>query len=475
MNALTVQQRKFVYLGGILLLLIPIISLGMPPSDKDGQNGGSIARMRQELDLGESDLGELDPASSAMNLVLLGLRGVAANILWMQAEDAKLHKDFPQLRVTTDSIVRLQPHYVKVWEYNSWNLSYNVSAEWDAVPDRYFWVKEGAKFLQRGVQRNRKAPDLYWTVGRVYGHKIGMSDEAKYFRRYFKADPDPKFKGGPDFDFNKGGEDNYLVAKGWFQQANDVEATGQVRQRIMDRSIFRSYPARSQLDYASALYKYGFNEEFDAEAGDRNLSAAEQDALQLRVREKLRDITRSAWEIGLDDWTKKYGQELITLEYLPGVVVSIRLEMSNDEIHEMAKSPEEENLLKRAVDQYQKMNNYRYWRTRALSEAETDTAEAHWLLFAADQQYWKQEAPMARQLAEQSMALFAKTVEKFPDLKSEDNFIEEILTLMLVWQNSLQFLGEPVPETYPLKDIWDEHQGALPEVRTRFERRSWRQ
>jgi hypothetical protein len=34
--------------------------------------------------------------------------------------------------------------------------------------------------------------------------------------------------------------------------ANDKEAAGQ-RQRIMDRMLFRSYPARSQFDYADAL------------------------------------------------------------------------------------------------------------------------------------------------------------------------------------------------------------------------------
>lgn len=466
MNNLTSQHRKFVYLGAILLLLIPIIWLGMP-ADGTPNSGGTISRLRQQLDLGESDLGDLDPSGAAMNLALLGLRGVAANILWIQAEEQKNHKDWAELRVTTDSIIRLQPHYVKVWEYNGWNLAFNVSAEWDAVPDRYFWVKEGGKFLQRGVERNRRSPDLKWHVGRVYGPKIGLSDEARFFRRYFYQDPDPQYDNGPDPEFNNSGEDNYLVAKRWFQTANDAEK--EARQSIMDRSIFRSYPARSQLDYAAALYKYGFREEYDREVGDRKLTDEEAKALELRVREKLKEQTRQAWALGLEDWTVRYGQELFAVEYLPGVIVQMRLEMADDEIRSLGKTPEGTAQLRRAVDQYQKMNNYRYWRTRALCESEPETAEAHWALFAAKEEYRKQN-PAARTFAEQSMALFEKTLEKYPELRDEDNFVEEALTAVLVWNLYMRLEGEKLPEMYPLKTLWEEKQALVPEIERRFER-----
>lgn len=470
MNNLTSQQRKFVYLGAILLLLIPIIWLGMP-ADGTPNSGGSIARLRQKYDLGESDLGRLDPSGAAMNLALLGLRGVAANILWMKCEEQKNQKDWPELRVTTDSIIRLQPHFEKVWEYNGWNLAYNVSAEWDAVPDRYFWVKEGGKFLQRGVERNRRSSALRWHVGRVYGPKIGLSDEARYFRRYFYQDPDPQFNKSADPEFNVTNEDNYLVSKRWFQQANDAEANG-VRQTIMDRSIFRSYPARSQLDYAAVLYKYGFREEYDREVGDRKLTDEEAKALEIRVREKLKEQTRAAWVVGLDDWTRRYGQELFSVEYLPGVIVQMRLEMSEDELKSLGKTPEGIAQLRRAVDQYQKMNNYRYWRTRALCESETDTAEAHWALFAAGEEYLKQNTSEAQAFAETSMTLFEKTLQKYPELRDEDNFVEEALKAVLIWTKVLSLRGVKPPDTFALKSLWDEKQALMPEIERRFERDS---
>lgn len=470
MNKLTSQQRKFVYLGAILLLLIPIIALGMP-ADGTPNSGGSIARLRQQLDLGESDLGDLDPSGAAMNLALLGLRGVAANILWVKAEEQKNHKDWAELRITTDSIIRLQPHFEKVWEYNGWNLAYNVSAEWDAVPDRYFWVKEGGKFLQGGVDRNRKSSALRWHVGRIYGPKIGLSDEARFFRRYFYQDPDPQYNNGPDPKFNVEGKDNYLAAKVWFQEANDAEGKG-VRQTIMDRSIFRSYPARSQLDYASALYKFGFREEYDREVGERKLTDEEAKVLELRVREKLKETTRVAWEQGLNDWTKGYGQELFSVEYLPGVIVQMRLEMSEDELKSLGKTPEGIAQLRKAVDSYQKMNNYRYWRTRALCESETDTAEAHWSLFAAGEEYLKQNTAESQAFAEKSMELFEKTLEKYPELRDEDNFVEQALKSVMIWTDVLNLRGVKPPETFALKSLWDERQALIPEIRKRFERDS---
>ena len=137
MNNLTSQQRKLIYLVGIIILLIPIIVLGLPSDGKNGVGGGVLSQLRSKYELGETDLGDVDASSAAMNLVLLGMRGVAVNMLWMDLDMQKDMKRWAEMQATTESIVRLQPHYEKVWDFNGWNLAYNTSAEWDAVPDRY--------------------------------------------------------------------------------------------------------------------------------------------------------------------------------------------------------------------------------------------------------------------------------------------------------------------------------------------------
>jgi len=256
MNKLTSQQRKLVYLAGIVILSIPIVVLGTPTTNEEG-SGGFLAQMRQKHDLGESTLGQVDPTSVTMNLVLLGLRGVATNLLWMEHEEQRNTKNWAQMRATTQSIIMLQPHYLKVWRFHGWNLAFNVSAEWDGVADRFYWVKEGTKFTMEGCKRNRRYPELYWDVGGLTGKKIGNSDEWKYFRQFFKVDPDTeRYQGGPDSDINPEGKDNYLVAKDWYKRANTVEDKHEQHQEA--RILFRSNAAHSQFDYANALNREGF-------------------------------------------------------------------------------------------------------------------------------------------------------------------------------------------------------------------------
>src|ERR1700722_11353984 len=187
MNRLSSRQRKLVYLGGILILLIPIIYLGRPGAGEE--TGGKLAQLRTKYDLGENQLGKVDPTSAAMNLVLLGFRGIAADLLWSQADENEQTKNWAELKANVDAIIMLQPHFVRVWQFQGWNLAYNVSAAWDLVPDRYYWVKEGAKFLKRGRDINAKIAQMPYEEGRILGTKIGRSDEWKFFRAYFTKDP----------------------------------------------------------------------------------------------------------------------------------------------------------------------------------------------------------------------------------------------------------------------------------------------
>ncbi len=438
MNALTSQQRKLAYLVGILLLLIPIIWLGLPSdgnAERKGSPGGVLAQMRTTYELGESDLGDVDPSSAAMNLVLLGMRGVAVNLLYSEFDKQKDMKQWAEMRATTESIVRLQPHFEKVWEMNGWNLAYNTSAEWDAVPDRYYYVKEGGKFMMRGVKQNRKSTHLQYHVANIYQKKIGTADESRFYRDYFLHDPDPKFKGGVDPDFNPDIMDNYLVAKKEYLKACHIEDTEHRPQHILDRSLFRSMPARSQFDYAQALHKDG----------------------------KFGEETREAWHLALADWTGKFGQEIFNVPVGPlgtDVKFDIRLEMTLDDIKKEVSSPDDAVRVAKVVEQYRKMVNYYYWRTRGNCEAERKTSEAHRNFYDANQAYKKQELEKAREFAFAGMKGFDEILKQpqFSDLKSEETLVEECMLGIMVWEDIHRVSGEKVPDDYPLKWLVTEHQ-----------------
>ena len=59
--------------------------------------------MRHEYELGESTLGDIDPSSAAANLVLLGLRGIAASALHQNAIGYQERKDWGKLKSTVEN------------------------------------------------------------------------------------------------------------------------------------------------------------------------------------------------------------------------------------------------------------------------------------------------------------------------------------------------------------------------------------
>ncbi|MCA9064216.1 MAG: hypothetical protein KDA96_14195, partial [Planctomycetaceae bacterium] len=121
MNQLSSRNRKFIYVGSIIVLLLPIIWLGAPATS-GGTSGGRLAVMRNEYGIGETSVGDVDPTSSAANLLLLGLRGPAAGVLHMQAIGYQDRKEWNKLEDTVETVRRLQPHYVEIWKFQGWNL-----------------------------------------------------------------------------------------------------------------------------------------------------------------------------------------------------------------------------------------------------------------------------------------------------------------------------------------------------------------
>ncbi|MCA9092502.1 MAG: hypothetical protein KDA68_03375 [Planctomycetaceae bacterium] len=451
MNRLTSQQRKLAYLACIVVLLVPVIILGRPsaPASRGAKAdaGGVLATLRTEHDLGEQSFGNVDPSSATMNLILLGLRGPAANLLWIDLERAKDTKNWARCLSLTNSIILLQPHFQKVWAFNGWNLAYNISVEWDDVRDRYLWVKEGAKFFKKGTVRNDRFTELFWYTGDTIGKKIGRSDEWEYFRQFFLRDPDPKYnvnnEAGPDPELNPDRLDNYAVAKEWYIKAREKhKAPKSVKQHILDESLFLSYPARAEFDMAIAQQKEGI-------------------------------FSKDPWERGFTEWTQVYGQEQILVK-ATGLErqIFIQLESTLEDIKRRATSEEEQKELIEWTDRYQKIANYPYWRMRALAEAESETAEAHKDLYDAGQAYIAGDTPKSEELAFQGLTRFEKLTERYPNLLTDETSIEEMMIGQFVWRESYrQNNAEDFPETYPLRNLWIEQQPRVQDYEKEFIRR----
>ena len=239
-----------------------------------------------EHPLSQASLGEIDPASETMKLATLGLRGVAVNLLWEKANYYKKTEDWTNLTATLEQLAKLQPNFITFWKFQAWNLTYNVSVEFDDFRDRYSFVRRGIQFLKEGEKYNRDNPNLLSDLGWFIGQKIGRADEHVQYRRLFVKDDDFHPADRPPDE-----RDNWLVGKEYYDQAIDaVDNKGKSIGRKSPR-IFYSSPAMSQMNYSEAIEEDGFF-----------------------------DKARRGWIKAQEEW-EKFGQ--LPIEHSTGVVLRL--------------------------------------------------------------------------------------------------------------------------------------------------------
>ena len=181
------RRRKYIYFGLIVLLL----SLQM-------YHRPTIETKAEENDLRETNIGQVDLGGSAARFALASFRGPLICALWWEATEQQKRHEWNQLELLIRTLAKLQPHFKAPWEYQAWNLAFNVSVEFDRVQDKYFYIAEGTKWLAEGERINRSRvfdpdsnqkrvagdPDLRNRIAFFYQDKMNLADEAKIFRCY---------------------------------------------------------------------------------------------------------------------------------------------------------------------------------------------------------------------------------------------------------------------------------------------------
>ena len=498
MNRTTVLTRKLIYLVVLIAMLVPLYLLGQP-SAGGGDLGGRLTRMRTDFNIAESDLGEISPASETMKLASLGLRGVAATLLWNKAHEYQITHEWDRLKAALNNIALLQPHYDKVWEHQAHNLSYNVSVQFDDYRQRYAMVREGAEFLTRGVRQNQKAPRLIWYLGWFYGQKMGKSDEKKQFRRLFSEDEilhdslkdediDVTDAVGPN-----GKPDNWLVGRLWLNRGYDLVDKSGVKIRRQTPLNFYETGPKSRLHHAEAIEREGYLYDGAAENawylawedwkefGERSVPT-NTDSMSIKLGELdqlLRDradafkmfaeLTGSTFTDAvkeklknspdmMDIWNKhpddrsKAGQEAIAK-----VEASLMPEISS-----IAKNSDPSVRLKalgivddlaglafqiQRTSGYRTQINYEYWLTLAKAEQEARTVKARRLIFEAEKANADAELDKAIGLYEDAFAIWAEIFDDYPILTIDDSaedLFESIRRYMIAVDS------EDLSEDFPL-------------------------
>ena len=218
-------RTKIIYLVIIAVLIGPLFLLGRPSSVQKGEegqvtlNGGILAGIREKENIVDAQLGEIDPGSSTMKLATFGMRGVALALLWNKSLEYEKKFDWNNVVVTSKQITMLEPRFISVWDYLSWRLAYNGSANQDDYRERYHWVIRGFEFLEEGTHYNAKAPFLYHKAGWTISQKIGIADEKVQYRQLFREDDEFHFAHHTPSIADR---DNWLFGIPWYKKAEDL-------------------------------------------------------------------------------------------------------------------------------------------------------------------------------------------------------------------------------------------------------------
>lgn len=498
MNRTKSLWRKLTYLAILLAMLIPLFLLGQPSGGK-GDPGGQLSVMRHEYNIAESDLGEISPASETMKLASLGMRGVAATLLWNKAHTYKVLHEWDRLKATLNNIALLQPHFDKVWEHQAHNLAYNVSTEFDDYRQRYEMVREGTEFLTRGVRQNTNAPRLVWYTGWFYGQKLGMSDEKVQFRRLFSDDEmlhdallaEDIAVDSPEARGPLGKPDNWLVGRLWLNHGYELVDSGVKIRRQTPLNFYETGP-KWRIKHAESIESEGILDERAQNAwqmadddwlafGTRSIPTTSPFTIKLNQLEELeaqrdekieefrllneeafaaaRQARIDAMPAAIQEYWQKPESEMtpeqrqLMPSILKGLVPdltalaktsdeSVRLESVN-----IAGQVRDLNERIQKTIGYRTQINYAYWKTLAQAEQEERTVTARRLIYEAEQANKNAELDKAIELYEQAFVTWAEIFDDYPLLTIDDT-AEDLFNSVRRYMVAID--SQEIPEDFPL-------------------------
>ncbi len=489
---LGLRPETLLALTAIVVLLLPLSFLSQP-ADTEG-SGGFLSRLRAERGLSQTNLGEIDATGETMRFATLGLKNVAVTLLWDRANHYKKVEDWANLSATLEQLVKLQPHFYSVWDFQAHNLSYNTSVEFDDYRDRYVWVIKGIEFLRQGLGLNRYEPRMWGRMGWFIGHKIGKSDEKEEFRRMFVADDDFHERDDPQRAMKD--RDNWLVSRGKYLEGQKLDDAGVPLKTTA--LIFHSEPMMAVINYARAL------------EGDGTFGEAARDAWKMAGDEMRRFAAReipTSWHVPIrlglreaeEAQAMRLAEELETL--LPGQFAALeakkREQLSPEQQAALGVAPmdrdekqaevaaQAQDALKvtwkevaraapsdvrqrawqlaleevearetaHIIDRYRDIVNFDFWRATCEAEVTEPALRARERTWTADREFKAARLQTARQAYEEAFKAWRTVLDDSSILREDQLTADDIAEIVNRYRKLLEQLDEPFPSPFILDDI----------------------
>jgi hypothetical protein len=169
-----------------------------------GQLQQALNRDRERLGLTRAAvLVDAPPMLAFTTVALGGFRGLISNYLWIRANDLQLDDKFFEAAQLADWITALEPHFTQVWQFQAWNMAYNISVKFKDFSDRWRWVERGFELLRNdGLRYNPDEIMIYRDLAWIFQHKMGqnLDDANLYYKQEWAREMMPFFgPGGTNF------------------------------------------------------------------------------------------------------------------------------------------------------------------------------------------------------------------------------------------------------------------------------------
>ena len=143
---------------------------------------------------------EKAPPIVVFTTVALGaFRGLLIDVLWSRVTHLQEEEQYVEIVQLSDWIARLEPHLPVVWDFHSFNMSFNISRMFSDPADRWRWVYSGIRLLRdQALLYNPGDASLYDRICRIYKQKlVHTSDPAQpYYRLAWAREMNAMVPGG---------------------------------------------------------------------------------------------------------------------------------------------------------------------------------------------------------------------------------------------------------------------------------------
>ena len=160
-------------------IILFILCLGMLAAA--GSRINPIKQLRRSYDLDPADPIQDKKIAAELQLPLFSLsifRSLAIDYLWIRADTLKNAGQYFDALHLSRMICALQPNLASVWEFQAWNMSYNLAVAMPNPPERWNWVQAGFALLRdQGIPACPRNPNLYISLAGIFNDKIGSTKD----------------------------------------------------------------------------------------------------------------------------------------------------------------------------------------------------------------------------------------------------------------------------------------------------------